>query len=124
MGKFVIKHTKTGIKFDLKVEDKVIATSEVYTTKEACNNGIESVKKNSAIAQVENQTVENVVTQKNPKYQVFKDKAGKFRFNLTAKNGQIIAVSEAYPVLDDCLNGVSLVTENAHAAAVEELPQE
>ena len=53
MGKFVIKETKTGVKFDLKATNgQVIATSEVYTTLAACKNGIESVKKNAPEAEV------------------------------------------------------------------------
>ena len=48
MGKFIVKKTNTGIKFDLKAGNgEVIATSEVYESKAACLNGIESVKKNS-----------------------------------------------------------------------------
>ena len=44
MGKFVIKKTNTGVKFDLKAGNgEVIATSEVYTTEAACKNGIASV---------------------------------------------------------------------------------
>ena len=36
MGKFIIKNTNTGIKFDLKAGNgEVIATSEVYTTEAA-----------------------------------------------------------------------------------------
>ena len=122
MGKFVIKHTKTGIKFDLKATNgQVIATSEVYNSKDACLNGIESVKKNSVAAEVENQTVENFEKQKHPKFHVFKDKAGEFRFNLTAKNGQIIAVSEGYTTIANCLNGVESVKSNAPDAPTEEL---
>ena len=50
MGKYVIKTTKTGIKFDLKAGNgEIIANSEVYTTKAACLNGIESVKKNAPL---------------------------------------------------------------------------
>ena len=113
MGKFVVKHTKTGIKFDLKATNgQVIATSEVYNSKDACMNGIESVK---------DQTVENFEKQKNPKFQVFKDKAGEFRFNLTAKNGQIIAVSEGYKTMANCIGGVESVISNAPDAPVEEL---
>ena len=53
MGKFVIKTTATGFKFDLKAGNgQVILTSEVYTTKEACLKGIESVKKNAPDAEV------------------------------------------------------------------------
>ena len=44
MGKFVIRNTNTGIKFDLKAGNgEVIATSEVYTTLDACKNGIASL---------------------------------------------------------------------------------
>ena len=59
MGKFVIRTVNSGIKFDLKATNgQVIATSEVYESKAACLNGIESVKKNAPIANVEDQTVE------------------------------------------------------------------
>ena len=45
MGKFVIKETATGVKFDLKAGNgEVIATSEVYSSEDACVKGIESVK--------------------------------------------------------------------------------
>ena len=51
MGKFVIRETNTGIKFDLKAGNgEVIATSEVYTTEQGCLNGIESVRKNAVAA--------------------------------------------------------------------------
>ena len=53
MGKFVIKETKTGVKFDLKATNgQVIATSEGYKAKASCENGIESVKKNAPDAEV------------------------------------------------------------------------
>lgn len=48
MGKYVVKKTNTGIKFDLKAGNgEIIANSEVYSSKAACLNGIESVKKNA-----------------------------------------------------------------------------
>ena len=63
MGKFVIRTTNTGIKFDLKAGNgEVIATSEVYTTEAACKNGVESVMKNAPVANVEDQTVEGFAT--------------------------------------------------------------
>ena len=59
MGKFVIKPTKTGIKFDLKAGNgEVIATSEVYASEKSCRNGVASVITNAPIAAVEDQTVE------------------------------------------------------------------
>lgn len=121
MGKFVVKKTNTGIKFDLKAGNgEVIATSEVYTTKAACLNGVESVKKNSAVAEVEDQTVADYAKVKNPKFEVYEDKAGEFRFRLTATNGQTIAVSEGYKAKASCLNGVESVKKNAPDAEVVE----
>lgn len=74
MGKFVIKTVKTGIKFDLKAGNgEVIATSEVYTSESACKNGIESVRKNSVAAKLEDQTVDNYETVTNPKFEVYTD---------------------------------------------------
>ena len=119
MGKFVIKETATGVKFDLKAGNgQVIATSEVYTTEAACKNGIESVRKNAPVAAVEDQTVEGYATGKNPKFEVYTDKAGEFRFRLTATNGQTIAVSEGYTTHANCLNGVESVKNNASDAEV------
>lgn len=121
MGKFVIKKTNTGVKFDLKASNgQVIATSEIYTTMNACKNGIASVQKNAPIANVENQTVEGYETQKNPKFEVYKDKAGEFRFRLMATNGQIIAVSEGYTTMANCDNGIASVKKNAAEAEIVE----
>ena len=121
MGKFVIKKTNTGVKFDLKAGNgEVIATSEVYSSDAACKNGIESVKKNAPVAAVEDQTVEGYATEKNPKFEVYEDKAGEFRFRLTATNGQTIATSEGYKAKAGCLNGVESVKKNAPDAEVVE----
>ncbi|MBP3569089.1 MAG: YegP family protein [Lachnospiraceae bacterium] len=121
MGKFVVKKTNTGIKFDLKAGNgEVIATSEVYTTEAACKNGIASVQKNAPVAAVENQTVEGYATEKNPKFEIYNDKAGEFRFRLKATNGQVIAVSEGYKSLSGCENGIASVKKNAVDAEIVE----
>ncbi|MBQ4133110.1 MAG: YegP family protein [Desulfovibrionaceae bacterium] len=124
MGKFIIKTVKTGIMFNLKAGNgEVIATSEVYTTEAACKNGIESVKKNAPIANLEDQTREDAAVATNPKFEVYADKAGEFRFRLKARNGEIIAVSQGYKAKDSCLNGVESVRKNAPEAAVEKEAQ-
>ena len=106
MGKFVIKQAKNGVKFDLKANNgEVIASSEVYTTLSACKNGIESVRKNSAVAGIEDQTAAGFETLKNPKFEIYTDKAGEFRFRLKAANGQIIATGEGYKEKKSCKNG-------------------
>ncbi len=119
MGKYVIKTTKTGIKFDLKAGNgEVIATSEVYTTEKACRAGVASVQRNAPIAAVENQTVEGFAKEKHPKFEVYNDKAGELRFRLKATNGQIIAVSEGYKALSGCMNGIESVKKNADSEIV------
>ena len=118
MGKFVVRKTNTGVKFDLKATNgQVIATSEVYTTEAACLKGIESVK-NNCVGGVEDQTVENFEVIKHPKFEVYADKAGEFRFRLKARNGEVIATSEGYSTKPNCLKGVESVKKNAPEAEV------
>ena len=121
MGKFVIRNVASGIKFDLKATNgQVIATSEVYTTEAACRNGIESVMKNAPAANVEDQTVENFETVTHPKFEMYEDKAGEFRFRLKARNGEIIATSEGYKTKANCENGIESVKKNAPEAEIVE----
>ena len=121
MGKFVIKKTNTGIKFDLKAGNgEVIATSEVYTTEASCRKGIESVRKNAPVAGVENQTVGGFETVKHPKFEIYLDKAGEYRFRLKATNGEIIAVSEGYKAMAGCQKGIASVKKNAPDAEIVE----
>ena len=121
MGKFVFKTVASGFKFDLKAGNgEVIATSEVYESEAACKNGIASVAKNAPVANVENQTNEGYAAEKCPKFEVYTDKAGEYRFRLKATNGQIIAVSEGYTSESGCLNGVESVKKNAADAEIVE----
>ena len=122
MGKFVVKATKTGFVFNLKAGNgETIATSEVYTTEAACLKGVESVRKNAADANFEDQTVAEAAAVTNPKFEMYTDKAGEFRFRLKARNGEIIAASEGYKAKASCLNGIDSVRRNAPDAAVEKL---
>lgn len=119
MGKFIIRKTNTGVKFDLKATNgQVIATSEVYASDAACKKGIESVAKNAPVAAVEDQTKEGFATEKHPKFEIYKDKAGEFRFRLKATNGQVIATGEGYTTHANCINGVESVKKNAVDAEI------
>ena len=121
MSKFVIREVPSGIKFDLKATNgQVIATSEVYAAKSACLNGIESVQKNAPVAKFEDQTAEGFETVTNPKFEMYKDKAGEFRFRLKARNGEIIATSEGYSSKAACENGIESVRKNAPEAEIVE----
>ena len=97
MGKFVIKTGKTGVRFNLLAGNgQVIGTSEIYKADASCLNGIESVRKCSA-GGIEDLTEETVVKVKHPKFEVYQDKAGEYRFRLKARNGEIILASRCHP---------------------------
>ena len=121
MGKFVVREVPSGIKFDLLATNgEVIATSEVYKSKASCLSGVKSVMKNAPAANVEDQTTEGFEKAKCPKFEMYVDKAGEFRFRLKATNGQVIAVSEGYVAKKSCENGIASVKKNAVDAPIVE----
>ena len=107
MGKFVITTRKNGeYQFSLKAGNgQEILGSEGYTTKAACLNGLESVKKNS---------------QDEKRFDRLEAKNGKPYFNLKATNGQIIGTSEMYESVAARENGIASVAKNAPDAAVDD----
>jgi len=107
MGSFLItKRTNGEFQFILKAGNgQVILASEGYTTKAACDNGIESVRKNS---------------QEDVRFDRLESKNGKPYFNLKATNGQIIGNSEMYESVAARENGVESVKKNAADADVKE----
>ena len=116
-----IKKVNTGIMFNLKADSgQVIATAEVCTTAASCETSIESVRRNAPIAALEDQTVEGFAAAKCPKFEIYVDNAGEFRFRLKATNGEIIAASEGYKAKESCENGIASVRENAPVAEMVE----
>lgn len=114
MGKFTIKPTNTGYVFNLKAGNgEVIATSQTYKSLDSAKNGVASVTANAPVANLEDQTVEGYETAKNPKFEIYLDKAGEYRFRLKAKNGEPIAASEGYTQKSGCKNGIESVRKNA-----------
>lgn len=107
MAKFVISVRKNGdYQFNLKASNgEIILTSEGYTTKAACLNGVESVKKNAADEK---------------RYEKVEAKNGKPYFNLKATNGQVIGQSQMYASERNRDNGIASVMRNALAAEVVE----
>ncbi len=119
-GKYIVKETASGIKFSLAAgNNQIIGISEVYSGKAAMEKGIESVRKNAPVANVEDQTAETVVPATCPKFEIYNDKAGEFRFRLKARNGEIILASEGYKTYASCENGIASVRKNAPAEIAE-----
>lgn len=54
-----------------------------------------------------------------PKFEIYRDAAGKYRFRLKAANGEIIATGEAYESKSGCENGIESVKRNATAKIVD-----
>ncbi len=117
MGKFTIREKNGKYSFRLKAGNgETIATSQMYKSLKTCRAGIDSVRRNAPAANLEDQTKEGYQVQKHPKFEVYTDNAGEFRFRLKAKNGQIVGISEAYKSWDACINGINSVKENAPEA--------
>lgn len=108
MGKFEIKQAKNDqYHFNLKAGNgQIILTSEMYTTKAACENGIESVKKNA---------------DNDDRYERKEAKNGKYHFNLKAGNHQIIGTSQMYADQGGMDNGIESVKKNAPDAEIVEV---
>ena len=104
-GKFELKKTESGkFMFNLKAGNgQIILVSQMYESKDSAENGIESVRKNSADdARFERKVAKN----------------GEPFFSLTATNGQNIGKSETYSSESAMENGVESVKTNAPDAEV------
>lgn len=104
---FIIENSKNGqFYFNLTAKNgQIILTSEQYTTKAACLNGIESVKKNANDkSKFEQKTAKN----------------GQFNFVLKAANHQVIGSSELYTSTSGRDNGIKSVMENAPNASIDD----
>ena len=121
MGKYVLKEGKSGFHFNLKAANgEIIANSEIYSSEKSALAGIESVKNNAPVAALEDQTKEGFEQEKHPKFELYKDKKGEFRFRLKAKNGEIIATGEGYVSKGGCKNGIESIRKNADSPVVRE----
>ena len=92
-----------------------------YSSFSACKAGIESVRRNTG-AKIEDQTLQKFEQLTNPKFEIYMDKAGKYRYRLKASNGELICTSEdGYASKDSCKKGIaSLAKWAAEAEVVKE----
>ena len=122
MGKFIIKKSGNGYTFNLKATNGEIigVNGQVLSTMIVVKNSIESIAKNAPIAAIEDQTIEGYAVEANPKFEIYIDKAGEFRFRLKARNGEIILASEGYTTKANCKNGIESVRKNAVDAEIIE----
>lgn len=118
MENFAIHKTQTGWSFSLLAANgQTIAVSEAYGSEAACRKGVASVRAQKD-APLEDLTEAGQAVP-NPKFQLYQDKRGAYRFRLKARNGRIIAVSQGYRSKNACLEGIDSVRSQL---ALEELP--
>jgi len=119
MGKYVISKTSDdGYKFNLVAgNNEVIGTSQVFKSLDSAKKSTESVKK-FCEADIEDQTLKNYEAKKNPKWEIYLDKAGEFRFRLCANNGENLLASEGYTTKANAKKGIESVRKNAGSEIV------
>lgn len=106
-GKFECYKDKAGeYRFRLKAGNgEIILSSEGYSSKASCTNGIESVRKNAVLPE---------------RFETKETGSGKHRFNLKASNGQVIGTSQNYSSASACDGGMNSVARNAPDATVDD----
>ena len=121
MGEYVIKRTSNdGFVFNLVANNKeIVGTSQTYRSKAAAKIGIESVRKNAEV-EIEDQTLKDYEEKKNPKWEIYLDKADEYRFRLKAPNGEIILASQGYTAKSSAKNGIDSIRRNADSKIVDE----
>ena len=119
MSRFVIHRTPTGFHFDLKADNgETVAVSEVYTSAALCRKGIESVRRCAATEKVEDHSID-AAPLTCPKFELYADKTGHYRFRLRSRNKKVIAASEGYATKSACEKGIEAVRRCAEEATVE-----
>ncbi len=120
-GKFEIKKAKDGrFVFNLYAANSVIvATSQIYSSSSSAMNGINSVIENAEKAPIEDRTLKTVTAQKCPKWEIYLDNGGQYRFRLYAPNGSCICHSQGYTSKASCKNGIESIIRTAKVAAVD-----
>ena len=104
---FIVERSKGDhYHFNLTAKNaQVILTSQQYTTKAACLNGVESVKTNAS---------------DDAHYERLTSKNDKFYFVIKAANKQVIGNSQMYTTESARDNGIQSVKENAPVAKIDD----
>ncbi len=120
-GKFEIKKSKDGrFVFNLYAPNHIIvATSQVYSSSSAAVNGIQSIIANAEKAPLEDNTLKNPTKQSYPKWEMYIDKGGQYRFRLYATNGNCVVHSQGYTAKASCKNGIESIIRCAKNAEID-----
>jgi uncharacterized protein YegP (UPF0339 family) len=120
VGKFEIKKTKDDrYVFNLYASNNVIiATSQIYSSAQGAINGINSIITNSAKAEIEDQTLKSYEELPYPKWEIYSDNAGQYRFRLNATNGSCVCHSQGYTTKLNCKKGIESIINTSKNAEI------
>ena len=121
-GKFDIRRAKDGrYFFSLYASNHaVIAYSQIYASTKSVNTGINSVISNASKAPIEDTTLKNPTSIPCPKWEIYIDKAGQYRFRLYAANGLCVChSSHGYSTKSGCKGGIDSIGRFAAEARVD-----
>ncbi len=121
LARFEIKKSKDNrFVFNLYAPNRVIvATSQIYSSSPSAVNGIKSIMVNAPKAPVEDTTLKTFSPLGFPKWEIYTDKGGQFRFRLYAPNGSCIVHSQGYTTKASCKNGIASIVKNAPDAIID-----
>ncbi len=115
-GYMIVKPTKDGrfVYVVVAGNKEVIAKgAQTYASAATCRSAVESVAKIAKSVPIEDQTLVKAEEQKFPKFELYMDKGGKYRFRLFASNGQqLLACTQGYTQKSSCKNGIQSVIAN------------
>lgn len=113
-GYYYIKQTPDGYMFNLKAANhEILATSQVYQLLPACKKAIMSLAKNVSAAVIDDLTEPAEDKVYAPKFEIYTDNAGQYRFRIKAANYEIIATSQGYATKSGCRSAIDSVVRNA-----------
>ena len=121
LARFEIKKAKDGrFVFNLFAPNRVIvATSQIYTSSASAVNGIKSIAVNAPKSPIEDTSLKSYSPVGFPKWEIYVDKAGQYRFRLYAPNGSCIVHSQGYTSKASCKNGIASIVKNAPDAIID-----
>ena len=91
----------------------------MYSTAQNALNGVRSVITNAPKAPIEDQSLKSYETLPYPKWEIYIDNGGKFRFRLSASNGSCVCHSQGYTTKTACKNGINSIIRSSRNAEID-----
>jgi uncharacterized protein YegP (UPF0339 family) len=98
----------------------MVATSQIYSSSQSAMTGVKSVMANAANAPIEDSTLKNPTVYPFPKWEVYMDRAGEYRFRLYATNGNCIChAKKGYSTKSNCKRGIESIIRFVSEANID-----